>query len=158
MITTGIGIDVHRFIDGRPLVLGGITIPHDQGLKGHSDADVLAHAVTDALLGAACLGDIGEHFPDTDPKYKDANSIELLSHVVRLLELRQMVVRHVDLTVMAEAPKLSQHKAEIKESIAKTLKLSAEAVNIKATRGEGMGFIGRSEGMAVLAVASVERH
>ena len=148
MSRTGIGIDSHAFATGRPLILGGVEIPHDQGLAGHSDADVLAHAITDALLGAAGLGDIGQHFPDTDERWRDADSIELLRHVVGLVG----EVGHVDATVMMERPKLAPHRDAIRESLASVLGCS---VNVKATTGEGMGFVGRGEGVAALAVATL---
>ena len=153
MIRTGIGIDTHRFEAGRRLILGGVEIPHEQGLAGHSDADVLTHAVIDALLGAAGKGDIGEHFPDTDPRYAGADSLELLRGVVA--ELGATVV-HVDVTVMMERPRLGPHKAAIRASLAAALGIAAEAVNVKATTGEGMGFIGRGEGAAALAVATLQ--
>ena len=153
MIRTGIGIDSHRFEPGRPLILGGVEIPHEAGLAGHSDADVLAHAVIDALLGAASKGDIGEHFPDTDPRYAGADSLALLRDVVAQLGA---TVVHVDATVVMERPKLGAHKAAIRASLAAALGIAEEAVNVKATTGEGMGFIGRGEGVAALAVATVE--
>ena len=147
---TGIGYDSHRFEAGRRLVLGGVAIPSDRGLAGHSDADVLTHAVTDAVLGAANLGDIGQHFPDTDPRWKDADSIELLREVARLAPR----VLHVDATVICEAPKLGRWRGEIE---AKLLEASgAGSVNVKFTTNEGMGFVGRGEGIAALAVATLE--
>ena len=153
MIRTGIGLDTHRFRSGRPLVLGGVAIPYERGLAGHSDADVLTHAVIDALLGATGKGDIGEHFPDTDPRYAGADSLALLRAVVA--ELGATVV-HVDATVMMERPKLGPHKAAIRASLAAALGIAEEAVNVKATTGEGMGFVGRGEGVAALAVATLE--
>jgi 2-C-methyl-D-erythritol 2,4-cyclodiphosphate synthase len=153
VIRTGIGLDTHRFEPGRPLILGGVQIPHDQGLAGYSDADVLAHAVIDALLGAAGRGDIGEHFPDTDPRYAGADSLALLRDVVA--ELGATVV-NVDATVMMERPKLGPHKAAIRASLAAALGIAEHAVNVKATTGEGMGFVGRAEGVAALAVATVD--
>ena len=148
MARTGIGIDSHAFAPGRRLVLGGVEIPHDAGLAGHSDADVLAHAVADALLGAAGLGDIGQHFPDTDPAWKDADSMELLRHVAGLVGQ----IEHVDVTVMIERPKLAPHRDAIRDSLAAVLGCT---VNVKATTGEGMGFVGRGEGAAALAVATL---
>ena len=148
MARTGIGIDSHAFAPGRRLVLGGVEIPHEAGLAGHSDADVLAHAITDALLGAAGLGDIGQHFPDTDAAYEGADSMELLRHVVGLVG----VVEHVDATVMLEQPKLAPHRDAIRDSLAAVLGCT---VNVKATTGEGMGFVGRGEGAAALAVATL---
>ena len=145
---TGIGIDSHAFAPGRRLVLGGVEIPWEAGLLGHSDADVLAHAITDALLGAAGLGDIGQHFPDTDPRWKDADSMDLLRHVVGLVG----AVEHVDTTVMMERPKLSPHRDAIRASLEAALGCT---VNVKATTGEGLGFVGRGEGVAALAVATL---
>jgi 2-C-methyl-D-erythritol 2,4-cyclodiphosphate synthase len=144
----GIGIDSHAFAPGRRLVLGGVEIPHDQGLQGHSDADVLSHAITDALLGAAGLGDIGQHFPDTDERWRDADSLELL----RVVVARVGSVAHVDCTVMMERPKLSPHRDAIRASLEAVLGCT---VNVKATTGEGMGFVGRGEGVAALAVATL---
>jgi 2-C-methyl-D-erythritol 2,4-cyclodiphosphate synthase len=156
VIRTGIGIDTHRFEAGRPLILGGVDIPHEQGLAGHSDADVLAHAVIDALLGAAGDGDIGEHFPDSDPRYAGADSLELLRTVVGRLAERSMAIRHVDTTVVMERPKLGSHRAAIRSSLAAALGIAETAVNVKATTGERMGFVGRGEGVAALAVATIE--
>lgn len=150
----GFGFDSHRFAEGRALVLGGVRIEHDRGLAGHSDADVLAHAVTDAVLGAAGLGDIGEHFPDTDERWRDADSLELLAEVVVLLGHRR--VAHVDATVVLERPKLGAHKVQMRERLASALGLTPAQVNVKATTGEGMGFVGREEGVAALAVAVLE--
>jgi 2-C-methyl-D-erythritol 2,4-cyclodiphosphate synthase len=155
-MSTGIGWDTHRLVEGRPLVLGGVRIEHDRGLLGHSDADVLTHAVIDAMLGAAGLGDIGEHYPDTDPRYAGADSMRLLDATVARLAQAGVRAVHVDVTVLLEAPKLSPLKAAIRESLAGALSLAAAHVNIKATRGEGMGFIGRAEGIAALAVVTVE--
>jgi 2-C-methyl-D-erythritol 2,4-cyclodiphosphate synthase len=153
MARTGIGIDSHAFAPGRRLVLGGVEIPHDRGLAGHSDADVLAHAVTDALLGAAGLGDIGGHFPDTDAAWKDADSMALLRRVVALAAERGWAVEHVDATVMMERPRLAPHREAIAASLAAAL--GGGSVNVKATTGEGMGFVGRGEGVAALAVATL---
>ena len=157
MIRTGIGIDTHRFEAGRPLVLGGVDIPHEVGLVGHSDADVLAHAIIDALLGAAGLGDIGQHFPDTDERFKDADSIELLRTVVVFLEDNGFRVHNVDATVVMERPKLAPYRDAMRESLAAAMRLGLGAVNVKATTGEKMGFIGREEGVAALAVATLAR-
>ena len=154
-VTTGIGWDSHRLAEGRALILGGVTIPHDKGLAGHSDADVLTHAIIDALLGAAGLGDIGEHFPDTDEAWRGADSLELLRDVVALLGPRAIV--NVDTTVLMERPKLKDHKPAIRAALAGALGVEPEAVNIKATTGEGLGFVGRQEGVAALAVATLER-
>jgi 2-C-methyl-D-erythritol 2,4-cyclodiphosphate synthase len=151
----GIGWDSHRLAAGRPLILGGVTIPHDRGLHGHSDADVLTHAVIDALLGAAALGDIGQHFPDSDERYRDADSMELLRTVVALVAERGLRVAHVDTTVVMERPKLAGHREAIRASLAAALGVEPGQVNVKASTGEGMGFIGREEGVAALAVATL---
>jgi 2-C-methyl-D-erythritol 2,4-cyclodiphosphate synthase len=156
-VSTGIGWDSHRLVSGRPLILGGVTIPHDRGLDGHSDADVLTHAVIDALLGAAVLGDIGQHFPDSDERYRDADSIELLRTVVAMLAERGLDVAHVDTTVIMERPKLAGHRDAIRASLAAALGIEPEDVNVKASTGEGMGFVGREEGVAALAVATVRQ-
>ena len=153
--TSGIGYDCHRLVAGRPLIIGGVRIEHDRGLEGHSDADVLSHAVIDALLGAAALGDIGEHFPDTDPRYKDADSLVLLRVTVELLREAGCTPVHVDATIVMERPKLGPAKAEIRTRLAEALSLETGHVSVKATRGEGMGFIGREEGVAALAIATV---
>jgi 2-C-methyl-D-erythritol 2,4-cyclodiphosphate synthase len=153
---TGIGYDSHRLAGGRRLVIGGVEIAHEQGLAGHSDADVLAHAVIDALLGAAGLGDIGEHFPDTDERWRDADSMQLLAGVLALLAERGLRVVNVDCTVVIERPKLSPHRDAIRSSLAAVLQLDRERVNVKASTGEGIGFVGRGEGVAALAVASVQ--
>jgi 2-C-methyl-D-erythritol 2,4-cyclodiphosphate synthase len=154
-MTAGIGWDSHRLAAGRPLILGGVTIPHDRGLDGHSDADVLTHAVIDALLGAAALGDIGQHFPDSDERYGDADSMALLRTVVAMLAERGLRVAHVDTTVVMERPKLAGHREAIRASLAAALGVEPGQVNVKASTGEGMGFIGREEGVAALAVATV---
>ena len=156
MTATGIGYDCHRFAAGRRLVLGGVEIPHERGLDGHSDADVLVHAIIDALLGAAAMGDIGEHFPDTDERYRDASSIELLRDVVAQLADRGLRIGNVDATVVIERPKLAPAREQIRASLAAALDLPLERVSLKATRGEGMGFVGREEGVAALAVATLE--
>lgn len=153
----GIGWDSHRLVEGRPLILGGVTIPHERGLDGFSDADVLAHAVIDALLGAAALGDIGEHFPDSDERYRDADSLELLRTTVAMLMHRGVSIVHVDATVVIERPHLAPLRESIRRSLAEAIGISSEHVSVKATRGEGMGFVGREEGVAALAVATVER-
>ena len=153
----GFGYDSHRFAEGRPLVLGGVTIDHDRGLAGHSDADVLTHAIIDALLGAAGLDDIGAHFPDTDERWRDADSIELLRAVAGLLRDAGLRVVNVDATVVLERPKVGPHRAAMRERLAAALDVDAARVNVKATTGEGMGFVGREEGAAALAVAALER-
>jgi 2-C-methyl-D-erythritol 2,4-cyclodiphosphate synthase len=153
--TTGIGWDSHRLARGRRLVLGGVELARDRGLEGHSDADVLAHAVIDALLGAAGLDDIGRHFPDTDERWRDADSMELLRAVVRRLAERGLRVVHVDTTVLMERPRLGPHRDAIRASLAAGLGIAEAHVNVKATTGEGMGFVGRGEGVAALAVATI---
>jgi 2-C-methyl-D-erythritol 2,4-cyclodiphosphate synthase len=155
-VTTGIGWDSHRLVEGRRLLLGGVEIPFERGLAGHSDADVLTHAVIDALLGAAALGDIGLHFPDTDESWRDADSIELLEAVVGVLTGRGMRIVHVDATVVMERPKLAPHRDEIRANLAVALRIGPQHVNVKASTGEGMGFVGRGEGVAALAVATVD--
>jgi len=150
-VRTGIGIDSHRFDPGRRLLLGGVEIPYDQGLAGWSDADVLAHAIADALLGAAGLGDIGRHFPDTDEAYRDADSMQLLRVVVERVREAGFEPVHVDATVMLQRPKLAPHRDAIEASLAAVL----GSVSVKATTGEGMGFVGRGEGAAALAVATI---
>jgi 2-C-methyl-D-erythritol 2,4-cyclodiphosphate synthase len=156
-VTTGIGWDSHRLVEGRPLVLGGVRIPFERGLTGHSDADVLTHAVIDALLGAAALGDIGEHFPDTDERWAGADSMALLRSVVGLLAERGLRVSHVDTTVVMERPKLAPHRDAIRAGLAGALGVEPGSVNVKASTGEGMGFVGRGEGVAALAVATLSR-
>ena len=156
-MSTGIGYDCHRFVEGRPLVLGGVTVEHDRGLDGHSDADVLTHAIIDAMLGACALGDIGEHFPDTDPRYQGADSIELLRAAAALLNGAGFAVSHVDATVMIERPRLAPVRDAMRARLAEALGLGVEHVSVKATRGEGMGFVGHGEGAAALAVATVVR-
>ncbi len=155
MSLSGIGYDCHRFAAGRRLILGGVEVPHERGLEGHSDADVLTHAVIDALLGAAGLGDIGEHFPDTDEHYRGADSLGLLETVLTTVIAAGLEIENIDCTVIMEAPKLGPHRLEIRERLALTLNLPVTRVNVKATTGEGMGFVGRGEGVAALAVASL---
>jgi 2-C-methyl-D-erythritol 2,4-cyclodiphosphate synthase len=153
-VRTGIGVDSHRFAAGRRLVLGGVEIEHEAGLAGHSDADVLAHAVIDALLGAAGLGDIGQRFPDTDPAWAGADSIALLRDVVGRVRTTGWTIGHVDVTVMLERPKLAPHREAIAEVLLGALGHGA-SVNVKATTGERMGFVGRGEGVAAVAVATL---
>jgi 2-C-methyl-D-erythritol 2,4-cyclodiphosphate synthase len=155
-IRSGIGWDSHRLEAGRRLVLGGVDLGHDQGLTGHSDADVLTHAVMDALLGAAACGDIGEWFPDTYPRFKDADSMALLRLLVAEMEARGVQPTHCDTTVLMERPKLSPHREAIRESLAGGLKLPFDSVNVKASTGEGLGFVGREEGVAALAIVTVD--
>ncbi|USF25585.1 2-C-methyl-D-erythritol 2,4-cyclodiphosphate synthase [Firmicutes bacterium ASF500] len=152
----GHGYDVHRLTEGRRLILGGVDIPWKKGLLGHSDADVLTHAVMDALLGAAGLGDIGRHFPDTDPAYTGADSLKLLEHVVKLLGERGFSVGNVDATVLAQRPKLAPHIPQMRDNLARTMDVDPIRVNIKATTEEGLGFTGSGEGMAAHAVALIE--
>lgn len=149
----GIGYDSHRFADNRPLVLGGVVIPHDRGLAGHSDADAVAHAVTDAILGAAGLGDIGAHFPPTDDRWKDADSIELLRRAVALLAEHGYVPSNVDVTVICEAPRIGPHVPAMRDRLAGALGVDPAAVSIKGKTNEGMGWIGRGEGIAAMAIA-----
>jgi 2-C-methyl-D-erythritol 2,4-cyclodiphosphate synthase len=154
----GIGYDCHRLEEGRRLVVGGVEVPDAQrGLAGHSDADVLAHAVIDALLGAAGLGDIGQHYPDTDERWRDADSLELLREICDFLEEHGWSVRHVDATVICETPKLGPLRDKMRACLADAIGIAALEVNVKFTTNEGMGFLGRGEGMAALAVATTER-
>nr|WP_106790422.1 2-C-methyl-D-erythritol 2,4-cyclodiphosphate synthase [Massilistercora timonensis] len=152
----GMGYDVHRLTEGRDLILGGVKIPYEKGLLGHSDADVLLHAVMDALLGAAALGDIGKHFPDTDPAYEGASSMRLLEHVGKLLEERLYVVENIDATIIAQRPKMAPHIEEMRRNIAAALHLELDQVNVKATTEEGLGFTGTGEGISAQAVACLE--
>jgi 2-C-methyl-D-erythritol 2,4-cyclodiphosphate synthase len=156
-VATGFGYDVHQLAEGRPLVIGGVRVPHSHGLLGHSDADVLTHAVIDALLGAAALGDIGEHFPDTDERYRGADSIVLLEATVALLAEHGCAIEHVDATVVIEQPKLLPYKQAMRDRLAAALGVADNRLNVKATRGEGMGFVGRLEGVAAMAVATITR-
>lgn len=155
-LRVGIGYDSHKLVEGRKLILGGVDIPSEKGLHGHSDADVLAHALMDALLGAAALGDIGQHFPNTDEEYKDADSLELLQQVLVILEKDGYEPVNVDITLVAEQPKVAPHIGHMIVNI-EAAGMPEGSVNIKATTGEGMGFIGRGEGMAALAVAMIRR-
>lgn len=154
-VRTGIGWDSHRLVAGRPLIIGGVSIAHDVGLDGHSDADVLTHAVIDALLGAAGLGDIGMHFPDTDPRWRGADSLVLLSAVMGMLASKHCTVTHVDTTLVMERPKIGPYRDAIRASLAGVMGLGVDAVNLKASTGEGIGFVGREEGVAALAVATL---
>ena len=149
----GHGYDVHRFQPGHFITLGGVQIAHNKSFVAHSDGDVLLHALTDALLGAAALGDIGQHFPDTDPAYQGANSRELLRHVVALLQQAGWQVANVDMTILAQAPKMAAHIVAMPENIAADLAIAVDQVNVKATTTEGLGFVGREEGIAAHAVA-----
>lgn len=155
MYRVGHGYDVHALVEGRRLVLGGVEIPHDKGLQGHSDADVLIHAICDALLGAAALGDIGRHFPDTSADYKDADSRDLLRDVIKLIYPYKIV--NIDATILAQAPKMAPHIADMIEKLSKDLGVSVDQINIKATTTEKLGMIGREEGIAAEAVALLRR-
>ena len=157
MIATGIGYDVHRLVVDRPLVLGGVVIPHPFGLDGHSDADVLCHAIADALLGAAGEPDIGHLFPNTDPSIRGISSLEILRRVRALLDEKSIRLHNIDATLIAEEPKISPHLALMKERVGAALGLPPARIGIKATTNESMGFLGRSEGMAALATACVDR-
>jgi 2-C-methyl-D-erythritol 2,4-cyclodiphosphate synthase len=152
----GIGYDAHRLVSGRKLILGGVEIAHKRGLQGHSDADVLSHAIADAILGALGAGDIGKHFPNTEESIRGISSMEILRHVATIAAQKNARVVNVDATVLAEAPKISPHITAMQEKIADALGVKANAISIKATTNEGLGAIGRSEGLAAMAVASVE--
>jgi 2-C-methyl-D-erythritol 2,4-cyclodiphosphate synthase len=156
-LRVGHGYDVHRLVEGRALVLGGETIPHRKGLIGHSDADVLLHALGDALLGAAGLGDLGVHFPPSDERWRDASSVDLLARIVTLLSAAGWAPLQCDLTLLAEAPRIASYRAAICERIARVLGVPVDCVSLKATTNEGLGFVGREEGMAAMAVALVGR-
>lgn len=153
----GIGYDAHKFAEGRPLILGGVTVPHDRGLQGHSDADALSHAVSDAILGAASLGDIGQYFPDTDPKWKGADSLALLKECARMAKAKGWAVGNVDATIICQKPHLSSYLVSMSRMIEENLGISADRVNIKAKTTEGMGFEGREEGLAVQAVVLLQK-
>ena len=148
----GMGYDVHRLTEGRKLILGGVEIPYEKGLLGHSDADVLLHAIMDALLGAAALGDIGKHFPDTDPQYKGISSIRLLEHVGALLEEQGYIIENIDATIIAQRPKMRPHIDQMRQNIADALNIETDQVNVKATTEEGLGFTGTGEGISSQAV------
>ncbi len=157
MFLSGIGYDVHALTEGRPLILGGVEIPHARGLLGHSDADVLAHAIADALLGAVGAGDIGHHFPNTDESIRGISSTKILAEAAAILAGRGARIINIDATVIAEAPKLAPHLPAMRASLAQALQMPAERVSIKATTNEGLGFLGRAEGIAAMAIASVEQ-
>ena len=148
----GIGYDVHKLVEGRDLIIGGVKISYEKGLLGHSDADVLLHAISDALLGAAALGDIGKHFPDTDPKYKGADSLKLLEEVGRLLDNECYVIENIDATIIAQAPKMRPHIDTMRQNIAEALSIDVSQVNVKATTEEGLGFTGSGEGISSQAI------
>lgn len=156
-IAVGIGYDSHAFVAERPLILGGIEIPFDRGLGGHSDGDAVCHAIADALLGAAGLQDIGHHFPPSDDRWKDADSLDLLARIVGFLEEEGAAVRNVDVTVVCEAPRLAPYREQMRETLSGTLRVPGPRVSVKGKSNEGMGWIGRGEGIAVLAVATVNR-
>ena len=156
-LRTGIGFDVHAFAEGRKLILGGIEIKHDKGLTGHSDADALLHAITDALLGSISLGDIGTHFPDDDPRYKNADSTVFLKKANELVRNRGYFVNNIDTVVMLQQPKISPYVQKMKEKISKILDIGSERVSVKATTTEKLGFVGREEGISVMAVVTVVR-
>ena len=153
----GMGYDVHKLVEGRKLILGGVEISYEKGLLGHSDADVLLHAIMDALLGAAALGDIGKHFPDTDPAYKGISSIRLLEHVADLLEEHQFLIENIDATIIAQRPKMRPYIDTMRENIAKALKIEADQINVKATTEEGLGFTGSGEGISSQAICMLEK-
>lgn len=153
----GMGYDVHKLVEGRKLILGGVEIPYEKGLLGHSDADVLLHAIMDALLGAAALGDIGKHFPDTDPAYKGISSIRLLEYVADLLEEHQFLIENIDATIIAQRPKMRPYIDTMRENIAKALKIEADQINVKATTEEGLGFTGSGEGISSQAICMLEK-
>ena len=155
LMRVGMGYDVHRLVEDRDLIIGGVKIPHTLGLLGHSDADVLLHAIMDALLGAAALGDIGKHFPDTDPQYKGISSIRLLEHVAKLLEEKGYIVENIDATIIAQKPKMRPYIAQMEENIAKALKIGNDQVNVKATTEEGLGFTGTEEGISAQAICAL---
>ena len=153
----GLGYDVHKLVEGRDLILGGVKIPYEKGLLGHSDADVLIHAIMDALLGAAALGDIGKHFPDTDPSYKGADSMKLLEHVGELLEEHLYVIENIDATIIAQRPKMAPHIETMRENVAKILGIEKDQINLKATTEEGLGFTGSGEGISSQAICAIEK-
>ena len=152
----GLGYDVHKLVEGRDLIIGGVQIPYEKGLLGHSDADVLLHAIMDALLGAAALGDIGKHFPDTDPKYKGISSIKLLEYVRELIDDELYVVGNIDATIIAQRPKMAPYIEQMKKNVANALAIEVSQVNIKETTEEGLGFTGSGEGISAQAIASLE--
>ena len=157
MTRFGIGYDVHRLVEGRKLILGGVDVPYEKGLLGHSDADVLLHAISDALLGAAALGDIGKHFPDTDERFKGADSGKLLAEVARLVRAEGYAIGNVDASIVAQAPKLQPYIPQMRDNIARILGIAAGDVNVKATTEEQLGFTGSGEGMSAYAIAGIER-
>ena len=157
MTRFGMGYDVHQLVENRKLIIGGVDIPYEKGLLGHSDADVLLHAISDALLGAAALGDIGKHFPDTDPRDKGADSLKLLEEVGNLLAAKGYVVGNVDATIVAQKPKMLPHIPQMRENIARVLRVDIDQINVKATTEEHLGFTGSGQGISSYAVAGIER-
>ena len=157
MTRFGMGYDVHQLVENRKLIIGGVDIPYEKGLLGHSDADVLLHAISDALLGAAALGDIGKHFPDTDPRYNGADSLKLLEEVGNLLAAKGYVVGNVDATIVAQKPKMLPHIPQMRENIARVLRVDIDQINVKATTEEHLGFTGSGQGISSYAVAGIER-
>ena len=153
----GIGYDIHRLVEGRPLILGGVPVEYEKGLLGHSDADVLVHAICDALLGAAGLGDIGMHFPDNDPQYKDISSLKLLSNTCRMVTEKGFRIVNLDTIVFAEAPKLGSQRNDMQTTLAKTMNVTEEQINIKATTTEGLGAIGKGEGIGAMCIALIDQ-
>ena len=153
----GMGYDVHKVVEGRDMIIGGVKLPYEKGLLGHSDADVLIHAIMDALLGAAALGDIGKHFPDTDPAYKGISSIRLLEHVGNLLDENGFIIENIDSTIIAQRPKMRPHIDQMRENIAKALGIEVERVNVKATTEEGLGFTGSGEGISSQAICLLQK-
>ena len=151
----GMGYDVHKLVEGRDLIIGGVKIPHTLGLLGHSDADVLLHAIMDALLGAAALGDIGKHFPDTDPQYKGISSVKLVEHVAKLIAEKGYVVENIDATIIAQKPKMRPYIAEMEQNIAKALGIDESQINVKATTEEGLGFTGTEQGISSQAICAL---
>ncbi len=156
-IKVGQGLDVHKLVEGRPLVLGGVVIPFDRGLAGHSDADVLVHAICDALLGAAALGDIGQHFPDTDPTYRNIDSLVLLAETVKLLAQKGYTLGNLDAVVIAQAPKITPYRKQMEATLAQTLNIDREQVSVKATTTEGLGLFGREEGIGALCTVLIQK-
>ncbi len=148
----GLGYDVHKLVEGRNLIIGGVNVPHEKGLLGHSDADVLTHAVMDSILGALALGDIGKHFPDTDEKYKGADSIKLLEFVQNLVDEKGYAIGNIDCTIIAQSPKMAPHIDNMRENIARALNTSIDNINVKATTEEGLGFTGAKEGIAAQSI------
>jgi 2-C-methyl-D-erythritol 2,4-cyclodiphosphate synthase len=156
-VRVGMGYDVHKLVEGRKLILGGVEIPYEKGLLGHSDADVLVHAIMDALLGAAALGDIGKHFPDTDSKYKDISSVSLLKQVAGLLDREGYIIENIDASIVAQKPKMLPYMEQMRGKVADALGLLKEQVNIKATTEEGLGFTGSGEGISSHAICALEK-